>query len=89
MNAHTQTNSRKLENMGSKVRRHEHEVKGLPGQGNVLWIQTVPVEHVLNCSQSQQSIFRILLANRLLWQELIIFSREPRPSVVSRINYSR
>ena len=27
MNAHIQTNSRKLENIGSKVRRHEHEVK--------------------------------------------------------------
>ena len=88
MNAQSQTNSRKLENMGSRVQRHEHEVKGLPAQGNVLWIQTVPVEHVLNCSRSQQSIFRILLANQLLWQELIIFSREPRPSVVSRINYS-
>ena len=89
MNAQTQTNSRKFENMGSKVQRHEHEVKGLPAQGNVLWIQTVSVDHVLNCSRSQQSIFRILLANRLLWQELIIFSREPRSSVVSRINYSR
>ena len=51
--------------MGSRVQRHEHEVKGLPAQGNVLWIQTVSVEHVLNCSRSQQSIFRILLANRL------------------------
>ena len=89
MNAQTQTNSHKLENMGSRVQRHEHEVKGLPAPGNVLWIQTVSVEHVLNCSRSQQSIFRILLANRLLWQELIIFSREPHPSVVSRINYSR
>ena len=47
MNAQLQTNSRKLENMGSRVQRHEHEVKGLPAQGNVLRIQTVPVERVL------------------------------------------
>ena len=47
MSAHIQTNSCKLENIGSKVRRHEHEVKGLPIQGNVLWIQTVPVKRVL------------------------------------------
>ena len=57
MNAHTQTNSHKLENMGSSVQRHEHEVKGLPAQGNVLRIHFVPVEHVLNSPEVNSPSF--------------------------------
>ena len=89
MNGCTHTNTHKLENMGSRVRRHEHGVKR----------STHPKEctkdSICTCRTGSKFVPKVNSPSFGYYQQvdysqvLIIFSREPRLSVLSRINYLR